>query len=308
MELVCHIGLPKTGTTSIQAYLWAERSRLRREGVFYCRYRARDNAQSEYLFVALDCAHTLHPDPMVRNALGLHSLSEQRQHVEAFEAWIDTRLAASDCRRAIVSCEMLSAFLHGRAPISGLHDWLTGRFTQVSYIIYLRKQSDWLLSIYSEMMRKGFTTRFAEFLETERAPDYAEILERWERSTGPGRLDVRLLDPGFLHPDGLLADFCGAAGIAYVPRARERRRNPRVSVPGLAVMRQVNRLAHAVSGPSRTNRAIRKAGRVLGEILPGRKQAFTAEREARIMESYAQVNAAVCRKYFPDRAALFYAA
>ncbi|MEM9012515.1 MAG: hypothetical protein AAGE18_14910 [Pseudomonadota bacterium] len=210
-RLVLHIGMHKTGTSSIQRFLSRNRQLLAAFGIDYTTARGRDGRRlpkHNDLFRAIT-AEKDHgaPDPDFGASAG--------------------RIAALGARVArirgtvVVSAEGLSgpdpAFAQALAPLTGL---------DVRVVVFLRRQDMWVESFYTQMIRNQEVREhrsFADFLAdpaTRAQLDYAGLLGRWGQVFGRERLAVVAFDgreppvAAFLRAAGL------PEGLARLPHGR----------------------------------------------------------------------------------------
>lgn len=216
-RLVIHIGMHKTGSSSIQRFLSRNRLALRLFGVFYPESRGADGrreSKHNALFKAI--SHEAdHGAPHPR--LGASA---------ALVRSVGDRIERAGPRVAILSAEGFSgekpAFAEALAPL--------GRRFDTKIIVFLRRQDEWLESFYRQMILSE-DVREARPLDaflacpaTRAHLDYAAMLAWWAGSFGPDA--VRALryrsDPEW----SLLSAFLAEAGLsprlAALPHGRAR--------------------------------------------------------------------------------------
>src|SRR5262249_25059988 len=136
MDLYLHIGTEKTGTTSIQAFLDRNRSRLRMQGVLYPSLPGPANQ------IALSAAALEEPRGEVTRLFGLKSPED----IARFRARISGLLAraceGSDCTNAVLSNEHCSSRLRYEGEVQTLHDVLRPLFARIFIVVYLRRQDE----------------------------------------------------------------------------------------------------------------------------------------------------------------------
>ncbi|MEJ0046387.1 MAG: hypothetical protein WDN04_09895 [Rhodospirillales bacterium] len=292
-QLLLHIGVPKTGTTSIQRALSAERAALSRHGVCYL------------AGPGLPVPQFLH-----RAALA-HGRRDTR--MARFRHELGRQLAAqpADVGTVLLSAEQCSLFLRSPAEIECLRAWLAPLFETIRIIIYLRRQDALASSLYAQMLRRGVVEPPA--LDTGREElsalyDYATLLERWAAVFGRAALVPRIFERQSLPGGDVVQDFWQACGLAAdLPERRAGTDiNPSMSTQGQALLLEVGRMLQAQGGttPVRDAAWTRLAAMVT-ELYPGRGWQPSRTEAASFMARYEAGNEAVRGTWFPDRSRLF---
>ena len=225
-ELVVHIGLPKTGSTSIQGMLYELQPLLMRSGFW------------------IPTAGRLHPRRCSHNNVAL-SLSGDDNYRPELGGWTELRheITSSNARKILISSEMFSLRREVRA-IERLTDLIKSENLAIKVVAYVRPQYQLLESRYSERIRGMGTATFDEFmgemLNSDRM-DFNAIFGPWREAFG-SRLAVYPMEPSRL-PQGLLVHFLGVLGIALHGvdvTTHLHRENQRRGAKDLEVQRLVN--------------------------------------------------------------------
>ena len=195
-----HIGLPKTGTSYLQAILWPGRTRLREAGLLLPGARKND-----HLFSSM----VVREDPGV-----------QRRGPGASGAWDRVRadIAAWD-RDALVSHEFFCAATaeQARAMVEQLAP------AEVHLVLTAREPLGLLTSSWQESLKNLSTTPLADYGRSEstdprdvwdwRALDLGLVLERWGPAVPPERVHVIAPAPPGWAREVLWQRFCDVVGI-----------------------------------------------------------------------------------------------
>ena len=194
-----HIGLHKTGTTTIQESLFAEQEKLNQNGV---------------LVPAVG-------QPFPQNA-GHHNLAWELFDFKKFSAkngtWDDLIYLINEVphKRIILSSEEFT-----RIPVSKIEQIkIRLEKFQVKIVVYIRRQDKILQSFWAEMIKSGrtpnFTTGFIEWLENNQyifsQVDFQSVLKRWSDVFGKDNLILRVLERNQLQV-ALFHDFLLTCGV-----------------------------------------------------------------------------------------------
>jgi hypothetical protein len=307
MRALIHIGMPKAGSSSIQAFLSGNRVGLAAQGVRFAPFLENGGSQYELAAVGRLGANRKIDSAVARRVLRLHDRRSLKAFVRDYADWLDRRRRDWHEPLFVGSSEHIQAWLTDAAQIGALNGFLKKRFAEVRYVLYLRPQADSILSAYSERVRRGGTLSLAAHLE-DAIPrhDYDAIVRLWHEAVGPEALDLRLLLPDALSGGDLLSDFASLIGVDRHGLITPERRNTALSAEQIAVRRVVNRVApvrRATGAHSRTYAALVRLGEVLhrGET-PLR---WSDAQRAMIEQRFAASNEALRARCFPDRDRLF---
>lgn len=300
-----HIGTTKTGSTSIQAFLAANREFLASQNVVFPKSLGVANHNSIPVFVQGKFVPTrLHARQNVKTP----------EDYEAFTDRLPEQLKAEvgdlDPDHFIISNEHMHSrcfrALHFRRLRALLEPVLTGR--KVRIVVYLRPQIGHVVSLYSTMLRNGFITTIDEFIESKmsgRAHDYFNarvLLDLWSKAFPDATLVVRpFADMGGLE-HGVLTDFLEVTDLAKFSDqlAFKPRQNESMGPWSAEALRQLNLLDPKL--PPDMDRVLRRWLRY--ELPAGRPQPSLDVARA-FQESYADDNRHVCDEYFGGDQSVF---
>ena len=307
MRALIHIGIPKSGTSSIQAFLAQNRTALSRQSILYAPFNPEFGSQFEFATTALDaCGAVITPD-LERRRLGFARPADQSAYVAAYRDWLDRQLATASETRFVASSEHIYAWLTTPAQIEALDAFLTARFSEVRYLVYLRAQDDLILSSYSEAIRRGATHGVTEHLARHSRWSHWSRLKHWHQVIGPKRLIVRLTQADALTGGDLLTDFCAVAGIDARGLSRPARVNASLSTGEIALRRLLNRMLPVLAADGRLHPLYRFALRALRPLMRARpdRPRLTAQDRAAIFARNALSNEKIRKRYFKTRPVLF---
>lgn len=210
MLAILHIGVEKTGTTSIQKFLGLNRQILSTRSILFPQAPGRWNHTNLAGYAAADekCDD-------IRINLGIKSHDELLRFREQFAADFDRELRDSACDTVILSGEHCSSRLVTREEVERLHRLLSRIFEAVRVVVYLRRQDEFLLSTYSTAVKNGRTQKLS-IPKTDNQMqryDFAKILDVWSDVFGRKAMDVRLFDRSTMIGGSAVTDFIHAADL-----------------------------------------------------------------------------------------------
>lgn len=212
-DIIVHIGLHKTGTSSIQKFLYENRKELLRQGIVYeCPTKAWPNHHAIATGIRDGAV-----DPSIRRFLT--ELVNRRNG-----------------RTILFSSEM---FVEARFDVETFIEFFDG--LNVKVLAYLRNPCDQLVSSFNEVVRDAKVRWTRKITEPPYAydPSYFALLEKWLSYRG---LVLCPFDPGQWPSANILKDF--SRMIAFDPTdlaVADIRENVSLSAQYLEVVRSANR-------------------------------------------------------------------
>lgn len=280
-NLILHVGTYKTGTTSLQYFLYQNRDLLRAKGL----YRPMTGAVDE----VANWGH----HPLVQ------SLNRKGPHKE----WRDLAQECAGQTRVVVSSELFcnirraSVFAPVRRTFEG---W------SKTVVIYLRPQDEYLESLYNHHVKSvGETRDIAAFTEVvAKRLDYLSFLRLLARAFGEQSLIVRPYESGALKGD-ICEDFLDTLGMDMPPEAQRHQRalNPGLTAEGIALMLQANR----DHGEDKDRLAKIRQQIIARHPAPPHYQHSFLDDESRqaILKTYRAANRRIARTYLDGQNDLF---
>lgn len=210
MEYILHIGLHKTGTTSIQAFLQRNIGTLQTHGLDF--YQGMVYPENH---VELHAA-SMRPERQsgYKNRSGLnvdqHYINTVREAVADF-------VAQSRCNRILFSSEGLS-LLRFPDEMHMLKSLLPPG--EISIIVYLRNQVDYLRSYAAQLQKNDGTLQltidrdsFANCAADSWLAEYGQRLAGFEEAFGKERVTVVDYDQKVMQQQSVLPSFLGFLGL-----------------------------------------------------------------------------------------------
>lgn len=236
-----HIGAPKTGTSTLQDFLFCNAQALAQRGIRYHREIPGRRSQVEYPLGALGRAGRIPASEEMRLLYGAGTLDAIRDNSAPHLAALADYPARYDEPVAVFSSEHIMMMMRTPEEVRALDDLFSSVFEEVRYIAYFRDPAAALVSEYSEGIKRGKTAGFEEFFAT-RLPSIQphRRAQRWLDAVGRDRLEVRLFDKPHLHNGDVIDDFCHVLGVDPSGMDRPEPVNVSLSVVGIECLRALN--------------------------------------------------------------------
>jgi hypothetical protein len=288
-----HIGVEKTGTTTIQSFMAKNRDVLRLDGFLYPLAPGQENHVGLTLLTADNLTHMSGLLPLV----GLAADADVSEYAKKMLLAFEDEARQSACHTLVLSNEHLSSRLRAGKPIIALRDTLLRIADVVEVIVYLRRQDEVVLSEYSTRVKAGFTDPFALQRTHLIKYNYAALLDRWAAVFGRDHISIRLFEKEAFEGGDLIADFLhvihypGNPSLSRVPP-----QNVSLDVTCLEYLRRLNRHlpAHV---DKRRNKARGNIVAKLTAISTGEKPRISSEEAHAILKQYEESNRDVAIRY-----------
>jgi hypothetical protein len=303
MKVILHIGVGKTGTSTIQSFLRLNRHALAAQGFDYPGFLVRGQGRHLPLsaYVAEDADRT-------RSRIMLRIPEDD---VPAFRAELEQEFQAhvEDCRaRGLHTCILSDEGLSGldqKSCLVRLKHLLERVFVSVEVILYLRRQDQLFVSRRSQRLKEGRMNLKA--LRKRRFFDFEPILDRWADVFGEDRVKPRIYERSSF-PDGdVVPDFLAACGIDPMQEfERPGWRNPSLSPRAEIFLQHFFRLreAQAPKNPGGWEKRP-SVVRYAMQLFPGSGSSLPRKAAQAFYADYEESNEAVRARWFPERETLF---
>ena len=309
MKAIVHIGMMKTGSTSIQSWLRINRVALAEFGAHTLHGKVRPNAaMSQAIFQT------------AVHEMGVDEEAAWIGRKESFKSDVTTH---EDCKTLTGELEKLSGnpgvFLFccdqiykcSEILMFAVDKYFSRFFDNITYVVYIRNAPDFFASLYSEQIQNNLshecgTHEFSKFLEkceNDLAPfgldtSFANLLD-WQRAVG-NRLNVRLLEPEWLVKGDLIEDFASLSGVATLEKPP--RMNESIAAEYIEYVRFLNQ-------EFRNDLPVdirRKVIKILKHASSGRLKLSASDAQAEsIRDIRREVEERIKNEFFPDRPFLF---
>lgn len=278
----------KTGSTSIQFWLGQERDRLRERGYLV--------PQS---FGALNMSRLA--AMAVRHHAGRKPSLDGAEAMDKLKAELDA--APESVHSAIISAELLGQRLRSTDRVAALKAMLDPIFDGYTVIVYLRRQDEQVVSLYSTLVRRG-----DEAEPLSRPIDYDALLRAWGRVFGRENIRPRLFEREAMPQGNIIYDFLDASGIGPLETELPPvERNPSLRPEAQEMLIRLARVMRAdeTAPPLTEQPGYQTLMNALNEAFPGRGRTPTRAQAIAYFDTVRESNERVRQRWFPDRKQLF---
>jgi hypothetical protein len=287
LRWIIHIGAPKTGSTSIQRFLFEHREALRGLGIEYPNANLRGFGHHDLAFLLAGG----YPDWATPQNRPLAEIAD------------DLRRAARNTSAKTLVLSSENFYLYPRPKQLG--DLLVSVGLRpdddLTIVCYVRRQDEAHISWYNQTVKAQGNARSFEATValTRDLWDYGSRLAPWATEFGASRLLARDYAPFTAGSGDVRWDFSRILGLPEeafdYPPARE---NERISRDILEFQRAVNRLPLTAQSKRRYHKRLIKLTAVTAGSGVFDDSPFLTERErAALLATYEESNASVARKY-----------
>jgi hypothetical protein len=216
MKAVLHIGIEKTGTTAIQAFLTDNRKALLDCGYAYLESAGLPSNRKLASYCMDFDRHDDHHE-----MLGIIDAEPRKQWNQAFLNDFNTEIEnlPSNVQCVVISCEQLHSRLVKESEIVRAKEALSQHFDDIEVIVYLRRQDQLATSLYSTALKCGhsFDTILPGVTAEDHYYNFQLLLSQWSHVFGADKMTVRLFDRSEMLNNDLLSDFFQSCDITDIP-------------------------------------------------------------------------------------------
>jgi hypothetical protein len=205
-KIFLHVGVEKTGTTTLQLTMAINRRLLQQHGFAY------PIAPGEFNHIGLTlCAANPEAVPDLRQTAGVLDGQAYDAFLRRYPAQLREELARSGCHTAMLSSEHCSSRLSTVAEVAKLYHVVAPLARECRAIVYLRRQDELVASRYSTAVKSGSTDEF-HFPQEIGSLDYLRLLNMWAAVFGEDNISVRVFEPQQMKHGDLISDFFETVG------------------------------------------------------------------------------------------------
>lgn len=304
-RIILHIGAGKTGTTTVQDFLWKNIDALQKQGYFFAKFLGPDS-QIWLPFLAFEenNPRVLYSLPFLSENADIQNEATREKgkadKVNFLKNWLR---CLPEHSKVIFSCEWL--FDLKINEIERFRALFDADF-DIEIIVYLREPVSHLLSAWSQHVCNGFSEQMTspvDFLigSHKELFDYRTHIENWEKLF-PGRVKIRRLDSRFLAGNDLLLDFSNACDISWNESFyRPAVLNKSISWEAQKLLSAINLIFPAIWGDGTFNKNRGNLTELLSGIGDANSKYIPTHEELGALNDYfSDFNAWLSSHYFPN--------
>jgi len=307
---IVHIGLNKTGSTTIQGWLQINQDALRDQGIWHDNMAPHggphlSTAAGWAIYAHSDRADYL-PGPWQAQVYQIQNRQDLEQQLDQFLTRAEAGFPPAGNGTYVTSSEHIGTSLRNPREIAKLHQWFADRFDEVRYIVYLREQADWVASAYTQAVRSGRTESLDAYIERLGHQNYHWLVRLWQTVAGADNVDVRLFHKAAFTGADLIDDFASAIGADASQTRRPPRLNDSMPLYQLKLQLWTSRLfGRAISKLGLLPAQRRLYSRNLPFLFGSTRLRLSPDQAARVRAMNADSNEALRALVFPAADSLF---
>lgn len=202
-KLLLHIGMHKTGSSSLQTSFFSSRETLLNAGITYLDIE--DNHSAAFYSLFCDAPEKYH----INRRRGIHTLEQTAAHNRSLRKMLSEKLAAIDTDLTIISGEDLS--LLPKPKVGELQQFLMSFFDDVRVIGYARPPVSFVNSMAQQSIRGGATMEHLS--ANPPAPNYQWRFQKFLDAFGADKVTLRQFSRETLKNGCIVTDFVNATGL-----------------------------------------------------------------------------------------------
>lgn len=204
--LVLHIGMPKTGTTSIQEAFGRNNKKLRKEGIFYPAKKPYNHANT---FAPIFLENRLNTIYFKQHKINTEEKA-QKKVIELKRYW-NKQFESNAVDTFIISAESL--YRLSTNEIAELKAFVAPFFDDFKVIVYIRKPEVALKSLWGQYVKTLSEQHSPKALFDSVVKTYNyHFVERWAEAFGTDKVIVRPFEQSAMVNGSLLDDFSISIG------------------------------------------------------------------------------------------------
>lgn len=299
-RLVLHIGVEKTGTTSLQMVLSESEDTLAKLDIYYPRSPQEKSDRSHKLLAGAFIPHRRRSFLAPRNRD-----IDRTELLDRLSAELDQTAAST----VVISSEHLHSRYHSDTECAELVQALSSiGFEDITVVAYLRRQDHLVQAAYREAVRFGSCERpevVAANIGKRQGMfwfgNYEQLLNRWALTVGRENVVPRIYDRALLVGGSIETDFLAwlrsDAEVSGLHRADANRSWPAEVTQYIA---RVNAGWRDKPAPLAALMRNKLAHDLLRLDAVGGKHIFTPDERRTIRDAFEKSNANVAATFFPD--------
>lgn len=196
--LFLHIGMQKTGTTSIQNILYANRTSLLASGIYY--------PGSEINNHSLNFMPMFKSTPSTTSAFRGVPVDAIPESLEQFERFWISEFKKTKYQKFIISAEALNNLTRKEVP--RVKDFVAPYFDEIKVVAYVRHPVEFIPSLIQQLVKSGeYFDDIYDFVKRQCKRAAIPALSAWVHSFGAQNIIIRPFDRAEFREGELVKDF-----------------------------------------------------------------------------------------------------
>lgn len=314
MKAIVHIGIEKTGTTSIQEYLYQNQKQLKDNGFYFIQSAGKRNNWALPFYCMSDDKYDycFNHEPILKNK-GITSLKRinKFKHVFINNFQNEIKSIQNGIHTVIISSEHFHSRTNTQEEVDNVYELLSSVFSEIKIVCYLREQVATRTSSYSRAIWSGGSLSIDDFIQQCKPENiyfnYYEMLMNWERSFGLESLDVSLFDPNqFLNGD-LLDDFTAKINPNLVGTLNKNisTENESLNYAGQVLGKAINKVFPRYIERDGLNSVRAKCEEIVYRECKGKGEQPSLDIQDKIFSEFSESNERLRQKFFPEMNTIF---
>lgn len=207
VDVIHHLGMGKTGTSSIQFFLRDHREDLASQGLLYPRTPGR--GRHHKLSLSVKSRPELERSPEWQRV----GQADPAKFRRTFRRRLLREIEESGLTRVLFSDEVL--FGASYPTLRRLGKWTSSISRSLRVVVYLRRQDDHMVSRYQEEIKLGELRRLEDWARQDMSGlyDYHARLRKHHELLAPTELEIRRFERDRFPAGSVLHDFLDAVGV-----------------------------------------------------------------------------------------------
>jgi len=309
VTVILHIGTEKTGTTSIQKSLYQNRNILMQHGYYFVQTPGKTNNRALVAYCMRDDRY----DDFLKNNK-IDNVEKKIEWKSRFYEFFKDEIL--NIPKNIHTVIITSEHFHSRTiytdELLSLRNILENFFDNIKIIIYLRRQVDTAISLYSTALKAGFDYELESSVINGCKPsnpyyNYYELLEKWNKVFSNVEYNVRLFDKKEFYNGDLIKDFYYIINNDLISSIDMKVdvENESTDPLGQCLLRSINHVFKQRSQSEELKNLWNWLSSEISLKFKGKGKSLSLQIMKSVQERFYESNKKLCRKYFPDRNRLF---
>jgi hypothetical protein len=273
-RLILHIGFPKTGTTTIQNFLYERRKILLKDKRIL--YPSSTPNHSNLLITLF----SEHPGKFVANRMnGITEKNELNNLIDEYRTKLEKELSLEKYNTIFFSAE---GMINLKPPeLLHLKEWASKYVDSWTVVVYVRNPVNYSISVIQELLKMGRTLE--KLYDSPPVPRYRWTLKNYSQVFGKER--IKIFDFETTVKENFIRNFCNQMGIDDVfDEFPNERHNPSMSMEAALVLSRINHIRPLFFDDGKRNEA--RTNQELAQVqrIKGRKFDLPKTIQAKVLE------------------------